>query len=232
MPGPDRGLERAVGEQAVKPHGHAETGKHVQQQEHENVVPAQQAVPQLPGNEEHAEDRNRRHDPRDHPITSLADHGSTSSYTTATDTDTTAQSKRHRRTQIGHNPTSTELGEPHVGVSQQPLIASPCRGQIGSDRTIDWPRGSRAHYRGPDHPDRLVAWSGRRDGSASEAELRRRFRRDHDGELNDAIRCCKPTTHTPISRRQHGHTPTAGNRRPICERAACGPFLGALGAPG
>ena len=69
-----RGLKRAVGEQAVKAHRHAKTGKHVQQQEHENVVPAQQAVPQLPANEEHAEDRNRRHDPHDHPITSLADH--------------------------------------------------------------------------------------------------------------------------------------------------------------
>ena len=118
----------------MKTHRHAKIAKHIQQHEHANVVPAQQAVPQLPANQEQAQDRNRRHDPmitrsRRSPTT-----GSTSSQTATTDTDTTAKSKRRKRAQISHSPTSTELGEPHARVSQQRHIAAP--GQFRSDRTI------------------------------------------------------------------------------------------------
>ena len=66
-------LERPVGKQAVKADRHAETREHAQQQEVEDIVPAQQAVPQLPSNEEQAEDRDRGHDSRDHPVATLVD---------------------------------------------------------------------------------------------------------------------------------------------------------------
>ena len=58
----------------MKAHRHAETGEHVQQQKHEDVVPAQQAVPQLPANEEQAQDRDRGHDPGDDPIAALVNY--------------------------------------------------------------------------------------------------------------------------------------------------------------
>ena len=66
-------LECPVGKQAVKADRHAETRQHVQHKEVEDVIPAQQAVPQLPSNEEQAEDRHGGHDPRDHPVATLAD---------------------------------------------------------------------------------------------------------------------------------------------------------------
>jgi hypothetical protein len=68
-----RGLERAMGEQPMKADRHAETGERVQQQEHEDVVPAEQAVPQLPASEEQAEDRGHSHDPGDDPIATLVE---------------------------------------------------------------------------------------------------------------------------------------------------------------
>jgi hypothetical protein len=68
------GVERAVNEQAVEAHRHAEAGKHIQQHEHEDVVPAQQTGPQLPANEEQAEDRDGGDGPSADPVTSLADH--------------------------------------------------------------------------------------------------------------------------------------------------------------
>ena len=66
--------------------------------------------------------------------------GSTSSHTATTDTHTTAKSKRRKRAQISHSPTSTELGEPHARVSQQRHIAPP--GRFRSDRTIYRPTGT------------------------------------------------------------------------------------------
>jgi len=63
-----------VSQQAVKAHRHTNAGKQIQQHEHDDVVPAQQAGPQLPANEEQAEDRNGSDNPSDDPVTPLADH--------------------------------------------------------------------------------------------------------------------------------------------------------------
>ena len=62
-----------MSQQAVKAHRHTKAGKHIQQQEHEDVVPAQQTGPQLPANEEQTEDRDGRDNPSDDPVTSLAE---------------------------------------------------------------------------------------------------------------------------------------------------------------
>jgi hypothetical protein len=48
----------------MKTDGHTQTRPHVPQKEIENVILAQQAVPQVPSNEEQAEDWQGRHDPR------------------------------------------------------------------------------------------------------------------------------------------------------------------------
>lgn len=68
------GLERTMGEQTMEAHRHAETGEHVQEQEHEDVVPTQQAVPQLPANEEQAQNRDRSHDAGDDLIAALVNY--------------------------------------------------------------------------------------------------------------------------------------------------------------
>jgi hypothetical protein len=60
-------------EQAMKADRDADAAERIQQQEHENVVPAEQAVPQLPAGKEETEDRYARHDPGDEPH--LADVG-------------------------------------------------------------------------------------------------------------------------------------------------------------
>ena len=69
-----RGLERAVSEQTMKAHRHTEPSEPIQQHEHDNVVPAQQAGPQLPANEEQTENRDGGNNPSDDPVTPLADH--------------------------------------------------------------------------------------------------------------------------------------------------------------
>jgi len=64
-------LERPVAEQAMEPNRHPETGEHVKHQKHEDVVPTQQAGPQLLTDEEQAKDRRGGHDPGDDPIAAL-----------------------------------------------------------------------------------------------------------------------------------------------------------------
>ena len=61
--------------------------------------------------------------------------GSTSSWTAATDRDTTPQSKR-RPAPIRHNPAPTELVEQHAGVGQPRPIAPPYRSSFRPDRTV------------------------------------------------------------------------------------------------
>src|SRR5947209_16136208 len=55
-PDPRCRLECAMREQAMKANGDAETRRHVQDQKREDVAPAQHAGPELPGDEEEADD--------------------------------------------------------------------------------------------------------------------------------------------------------------------------------
>jgi hypothetical protein len=106
-----------------------------------------------------------------------------------------------------------------------PHVANPGGRVSEAPQGANHRRRRRADDRGPDHPGRRVAWSGRRDRSASEVELSRTFRCDYEGQLEDAIRCCKAgNAYADLASPVLAHR-TGCNRRPGCERVACRPAV-------